>query len=75
MRVLLADDHALVRARFRALLDGMTSFEVVAGVANGPGYRPSIEHQSEYSRNAPHQHHKPAGNPRSCQFGSPCDEH
>ena len=34
-RVLLADDHALVRAGLRALLDGMEGMQVVAEVSNG----------------------------------------
>lgn len=35
LRVLLADDHALVRAGFRALLKAMPGVEVVAEAANG----------------------------------------
>lgn len=35
LRVLLADDHALVRAGFRALLNTMAGVEVVAEAANG----------------------------------------
>lgn len=35
MRVLLADDHRLVRAGLRALLDGMPDVEVVAEAADG----------------------------------------
>lgn len=35
LRVLLADDHALVRAGIRALLDGMPGVKVVGEVADG----------------------------------------
>jgi DNA-binding NarL/FixJ family response regulator len=34
-RVVLADDHALVRAGFRSLLEGMQGIEVVGEAANG----------------------------------------
>jgi DNA-binding NarL/FixJ family response regulator len=34
-RVLLADDHALVRAGIRALLEKMTGIEVVAEAGDG----------------------------------------
>lgn len=34
-RIVLADDHALVRQGFRALLNAMTDFEVVGEAANG----------------------------------------
>src|SRR6266850_2312401 len=35
IRVLLADDHALVRAGVRALLEGMAGIEVVAETGDG----------------------------------------
>lgn len=35
LRILLADDHTLVRAGFRALLDGIPDFEVVGEADNG----------------------------------------
>ena len=35
IRVLLADDHDLVRAGFRALLQGQTDFEVIAEASDG----------------------------------------
>jgi DNA-binding NarL/FixJ family response regulator len=35
LRLLLADDHALVRAGFRAILQGMPGFEVVAEAGDG----------------------------------------
>jgi DNA-binding NarL/FixJ family response regulator len=40
MRILLADDHALVRAAIRALLDALPAVEVVAESA-GPTSRSS----------------------------------
>jgi DNA-binding NarL/FixJ family response regulator len=36
IRLLLADDHALVRAGFRALLQNIAGFEVVAEAGDGP---------------------------------------
>jgi DNA-binding NarL/FixJ family response regulator len=36
IRILLADDHALVRAGFRALLEGLAGFQVVAEAGDGP---------------------------------------
>jgi DNA-binding NarL/FixJ family response regulator len=44
IRVLLADDQALVRAGFRALLDAQRDIEVAgeaADAARRPGWRPS----------------------------------
>jgi DNA-binding NarL/FixJ family response regulator len=35
IRVLLADDHTMVRAGFRSLIEGMQGFEVVAEAADG----------------------------------------
>ena len=37
IRVLLADDQALVRAGFRALLDAQEDIEVVGEAADGAG--------------------------------------
>ena len=34
-RLILADDHALVRAGIRALLDGLQGIEVVGEASNG----------------------------------------
>src|SRR5262249_50303428 len=36
IRILLADDHALVRAGFRALLQNIAGFQVVAEAGDGP---------------------------------------
>lgn len=43
MRVVLADDHRLVRAGLRALLDGMTDVEVVAEATDGEEALRAIE--------------------------------
>ncbi|GIW43658.1 MAG: hypothetical protein KatS3mg077_0940 [Candidatus Binatia bacterium] len=36
IRVILADDHVLIRSRVRALLESTSGFEVVAEVSDGP---------------------------------------
>ena len=43
IRVLLADDHTIVRAGIRALLECVTQVEVVGEAANGPQALDSIE--------------------------------
>jgi DNA-binding NarL/FixJ family response regulator len=48
IRVLLADDQALVRAGFRALLDAQTDIEVVAEAADGDeAIRLALEHRPD----------------------------
>ena len=39
-RIVLADDHALVRQGFRALLAAIADFEVVGEAAGGRGFAP-----------------------------------
>jgi DNA-binding NarL/FixJ family response regulator len=45
MRVLLADDHALVRAGFRTLVDATEGFEVVGEVGDGTAALEAIQAQ------------------------------
>jgi DNA-binding NarL/FixJ family response regulator len=45
MRVLLADDHALVRAGFRTLVDSTEGFEVVGEVGDGTAALEAIQAQ------------------------------
>ena len=42
-RVLLADDHALVRAGIRNALEGQTNLQIVGEVGDGPSLLPAIE--------------------------------
>ena len=42
-RVLLADDHALVRAGIRNALEGQTTLHIVGEVGDGPSLLPAIE--------------------------------
>jgi two-component system response regulator NreC len=46
IRVLLADDHGIVRAGLRALLEAQTDMKVVAEAEDGPGaIRAAMEHE------------------------------
>lgn len=42
IRILLADDHAVVRAGIRSTLDGISDFEVVGEIGNGPALKASL---------------------------------